>query len=592
MRAGEVVAGRYRLVEQVGSGGNGVVWRAVDERLDRPVALKRAIPGDGRRYSEQIRELRREARLLAQLNHRNVVTLYDVLDDGGECWLVMEYVPARTMAERGVLSPVEAAHAGAQIAAALVALHAKGMLHRDIKPANILMLDDGEAKLGDFGISQIVAGEETVTGSALLAGTPGYVAPEVARGSDPVPASDIFSLGSTLFAAVEGTSPVGATTDNAFLRIRRAADGTIATARQAGPLGPVLERLLAVDPVRRPTAAEARDLLAEVAGMTLPEPPAAPRRGSRKLVLAGTAMAVVAGLVAWFALSGPPEAKPAQGLVLPETMIMGDPRTADPCPLIPSGPLKRFGEADFVKDVDGFDQCDVILKYDLGEIDTRLKFVAVAKPVKIPGVAENKGGFAVLRGTSAGEYCVNRILLPEGYEIRIDAFRHRQPDFDDLCAVAGAATDYAAEMLARGPIPRRAQPDPSSAIRLDACALESSPGLSDVRGVDFAHPKPGFGNWACTWTGSAYQLKLEFLRRELPEAKNVAKTVQLKDKRAVVFQEKNGSATCEVGMTLYQYEDDFRNLQDDAVFGSVSGGSSQDERCRLAIELMTAWRHR
>ncbi|WP_370949172.1 serine/threonine-protein kinase [Amycolatopsis sp. cg5] len=593
MRSGQVVAGRYRLVEQVGSGGNGVVWRAVDEQLDRPVALKRAIPGDGRRYSEQIRELRREARLLAQLNHRNVVTLYDVLDDDGECWLVMEYVPARTMAERGVLTPVEAANAGAQIAAALVALHARDMLHRDIKPANILMLDDGEAKLGDFGISQIVAGEETVTGSALLAGTPGYVAPEVARGSDPLPASDVFSLGSTLFAAVEGTSPVGATTDNAFLRIRRAADGNIAVARQAGPLAPVLERLLAVDPSLRPTAAEARDLLAAVAKVTLPEMPAAPRRGRRTLLLAGAGATVVAGLVAWFALSGPPAAEPAPapGLVLPVTTIMGDLHTADVCSLIVTGTFKRFGKSDFVPDEDNFDQCDVILKFDHGELDTQVKFIAIPVPVEIPGTAENRGTFAITRGTSAGEYCVNHILLPEGYEIRIDSYRHRRPDFNDLCAVANAATDYAAAILAKGRIPRRPEPHPQSAIKLDACALRASSTLART-GLDLAHPRAGFGNWACDWSGTGYEFGLEFLRRRPPDPGTVARTVDIGGAEAKVFKEDAGSATCVVELPLYQYEDAFRDLKDDAVFSSVSGGSSVEERCGLAIELMTSWRRK
>jgi serine/threonine protein kinase len=176
VQTGDRIAGRYRLEEPVGSGGNGMVWRAVDEQLDRTVALKRAIPGDPGPYSEQLQQLRREARLLAQLNHRHIVTLYDVLDDGDDCCLVMEYVPAQSLAERGVLPAAVTAGLGAQIADALAAVHAKGILHPDVKPANILMISEREAKLGDFGISRVLAGDETVTGSTVLAGTPGYLA--------------------------------------------------------------------------------------------------------------------------------------------------------------------------------------------------------------------------------------------------------------------------------------------------------------------------------------------------------------------------------------------------------------------------------
>src|SRR5262249_7167818 len=158
----------------------------------------------------------------------NVVTLHDLVDHDGDLWLVMEYVPARSLAAIGTLSPDRVARIGVQLAGALEAVHAAGVVHRDVKPSNVLVTEDGPAKLSDFGISRANYGETTLTHSIEIAGTPGYLAPEVAHGSDATPASDVFSLGATLFAAVEGVPPVG-TAGNPLVLVRRAANGEIAT---------------------------------------------------------------------------------------------------------------------------------------------------------------------------------------------------------------------------------------------------------------------------------------------------------------------------------------------------------------------------
>jgi eukaryotic-like serine/threonine-protein kinase len=206
--AGRPVAGRYRLNHPVGDGGMGVVWRAVDERLDRVVAVKqlRLPPGlDPGRAAQAQQRILREARIAARLQHPNAVAVYDVTDDASAPVLVMEYLPSRSLAdvldERGALPPHKVAAIGACAAAALAAAHAAGIVHRDVKPGNILLADDGTAKITDFGISH-ATGDVTVTSTGLL-GTPAFLAPEVARGEAPSPASDVFSLGSSLFAAVE-----------------------------------------------------------------------------------------------------------------------------------------------------------------------------------------------------------------------------------------------------------------------------------------------------------------------------------------------------------------------------------------------------
>ncbi|MER6878615.1 serine/threonine-protein kinase, partial [Amycolatopsis sp. NPDC000673] len=166
MAAPQVIAGRYRLEERLGAGGMGVVWRASDLELRRTVALKRSLDGDEP-------QIRREARLGAALQHPNIVAVYDSVSDGADRWLVMEYLPARSLAEivhaDGVLTPERAAAVGVQIAGALAAMHARGMVHRDLTPGNVLVADDGTAKLADLGISR--GHEVTLTDSARVGGT-------------------------------------------------------------------------------------------------------------------------------------------------------------------------------------------------------------------------------------------------------------------------------------------------------------------------------------------------------------------------------------------------------------------------------------
>ncbi|MGH3756029.1 MAG: serine/threonine-protein kinase, partial [Pseudonocardiaceae bacterium] len=267
MRTGQLLAGRYRLEEQVGAGGMGVVWRAVDEELDRVVAVKRATRPAGSDSERVHRRMRREAQIAAGLHHPHVVAFIDEVVEGPERWLVMEYVPSQSLAQildRGPLLPQQVTHLGVQIASALEAVHAHGIVHRDVKPGNVLVTDTGTAKLTDFGISRPIFGDVTVTDSGVIGGTVAFLASEVADGQEPSPASDVFALGATLFAAVEGVPPFG-TADNPLLVLRRAAAGDLLPFRRAGPLAPVLSALLQPDPAQRPDAARARQLLQELA---------------------------------------------------------------------------------------------------------------------------------------------------------------------------------------------------------------------------------------------------------------------------------------------------------------------------------------
>ncbi|GAA3463969.1 protein kinase [Saccharothrix longispora] len=269
----EVVAGRYRLVELVGRGASGVVWRARDERLGRVVAVKFLGAADS---PDAVERIVREGRVAARLRHPHAVTVHDVVEHGGKPCLVMEYLPSRTLAEmvdeRGPLPAELVAGVGWQVASALAAAHAAGIVHRDVTTFNVLLSEDGTAKIVDFGVARAI-GEGTVTDARLVVGTPAFLAPEVAAGEEAVFASDVYSLGATLYAALEGHPPVGST-DNPYALLRRVSEGQVAPLRFPGPLGEVLLRVLRRDPAQRPTMAETHALLdAVVEGRPLPGDP-------------------------------------------------------------------------------------------------------------------------------------------------------------------------------------------------------------------------------------------------------------------------------------------------------------------------------
>ncbi len=282
MTSDRLIAGRYRLGDPIGTGAMGVVWRATDVRLRRTVAVKQLLLAPGLTRSQALEakmRAMREGRIAARLHHQNAVTVFDVAEEDGQPWLVMEFVDAPSLAtlmrEKGTLDPQEVAKIGAKVAGALAAAHDAGIVHRDVKPANILVADAG-AKITDFGISRAV-GDVTVTSTGFLAGTPAYLSPEVARGENPESPSDVFALGSTLYAAVEGKPPFGES-ENPLAVLHAVAAAKIPQPQRAGTLGPVLMRLLASEPQDRPTMLEAQKELDDVAeGRTPVLPPLATR---------------------------------------------------------------------------------------------------------------------------------------------------------------------------------------------------------------------------------------------------------------------------------------------------------------------------
>ncbi|MCZ0989212.1 serine/threonine-protein kinase [Streptomyces diastatochromogenes] len=268
---------RYRLVESIGQGGMGRVWRAVDEILDRLVAVKEIrVDGHAAEDSRTHRERTlREARATARIDHPNVVRVYDVVDEGQRLWIVMELIPGRSleriMTEQGPLSPRETAGIGLGLVAALRQVHAGGVLHRDIKPGNVLVESGaGRVVLTDFGIAAI-QDAKALTMVGMLVGSPDYMAPERISGRRQGPPSDLWSLGATLSAALAGNSPFSRDTTLATLHAVLYEEPRLPPS--AGPLSDLLAALLAKDPSARPGLAEVEQALRAVVYPPVPTVP-------------------------------------------------------------------------------------------------------------------------------------------------------------------------------------------------------------------------------------------------------------------------------------------------------------------------------
>jgi hypothetical protein len=258
----------------------GIVWRGRDELLARDVAVKEvqitahAAPSDAEAIYQRTL---REARTAARLKHPSVVTVYDVVEESGSPWIIMELVEARSLdqviTEDGPLPPLEAAELGSSLVSALATAHAAGVLHRDVKPSNVLVARDGKAVLTDFGIATF-AEDPSMTLAGIVVGTPGFTAPERVRGDVATPSSDLWSLGATLYTAVEGRGPFERVGGSTVITAGVATEDA-PRAPSAGPLAPVIDALLSRDPGSRPDATTAARMLSEAA--------TAARTGARSL---------------------------------------------------------------------------------------------------------------------------------------------------------------------------------------------------------------------------------------------------------------------------------------------------------------------
>ncbi|WP_290055056.1 serine/threonine-protein kinase [Amycolatopsis solani] len=311
-----VVAGRYLLLGELGRGGMGVVWRAQDQVIGRQVAVKELRLPDAESAAVFSERALREVRTGGRLNDPAVVTVYDVVTDGGTTFIVMELVEAPSLADlvrqRGPMPAAQAALMGERVLAALQAAHSAGIVHRDVKPANILVAPDGRVKLTDFGIAHAVD-DPRLTTSGMIVGSPAFMAPERVEGREALPASDLWSLGATLFFAVEGSIPFERATTAATLHAIMTEIPYLT--RGQGPIAAAILGLLVANPDARLSAAQAQNLLTTAQGVrptppngtamlgapatrTAPQPP--PKKNLRALWLSLAALLVVGALVGGF----------------------------------------------------------------------------------------------------------------------------------------------------------------------------------------------------------------------------------------------------------------------------------------------------
>ncbi|MWA02631.1 protein kinase [Actinomadura sp. LD22] len=602
-------------------GGSGEVWLAADERLGRRVALKRALlDGDEAAFTR----LRREARALAKFSHPHVVTLYDAVRTGtrgrAAAWLVMEYVPGGSLAAWPPLPAAAAARVGAQIADALAALHAAGIVHCDVKPGNIVVTEDGTAKLADFGAAYRTGGRETITPSGAVAHTPAFAAPELVAGR-PEPASDVYSLGATVLALTTGEPP--------------ARDGGGPVAGPAGePLAGIVAAMVRDDPAERPAPAEVRALLDEAAGQAEPQlpmhlvptvdgpdgpdgcpagdadagwepsggPGAAWRKGTAfarrrpRLLMAGAAVAAVAvalALTPLFSGGGSADQPEADrtGTAAGASLI-GDPRTADPCALASAAALGRFGDTDLDGHYGNFDRCDVLVSSRKdGLVDVMLEFDDRADPE--PGSrTRTVGRIGVEEEPPGGDECVRTLRLPgKDAGTAIDVVAQQEDGGPaQLCAIADVAAAGATAVLNRGALPRRSPPlDAASLARQDACTLLDARALDVVPGIDATDPRVDFARWGCSWhsTTRDIQVKLRFDQGQPLTADDGRPTV-LGGFHTYVDPGGDGDGSCLARLVYRTHTARYGGKAVEVVNVVVQGKAPSKQRCSLATTLASS----
>lgn len=319
--------GRYEVLEELGQGSMGVVYKAHDPNLDLQVALKVLRP-ECLQGETIVKRFIAEARVLGRLDHPNIVRVFNVDEDQGTVFIAMEFVEGEVLgalAKKKKLSPREIADLGAQVADALGAAHAKGVIHRDVKPGNILVRLDGRPKITDFGIARIEdTAEHLRTQAGEVLGTPAYMSPEQVLGQPVDPRSDIFSLGIILYELCAGVRPFrGESLGAVFQAITQASHVSVAEAAPQTPpsLAAVIEKCLERDPARRfqsgeELAAALRACFPEGAPAARPAQAAGPPRKRTALWAGAAALVVAAGAAGLFFLAGerrqaPPPASPA-----------------------------------------------------------------------------------------------------------------------------------------------------------------------------------------------------------------------------------------------------------------------------------------
>ncbi|MGC4940120.1 protein kinase domain-containing protein [Kribbella sp. DT2] len=597
---GGLVADRYRLIERIGQGGMGSVWKAEDLALDKVVALKQARPEAGDTDGSLLEE---EARIGARVEHPNVVAVQNVVRDHG-FWIVMSYVESVSLAaliDTGGPLPVERVAAiGGQIARGLQAVHAAGIVHGDVKPANILVTGDGTAKLTDFGVSRRQVWDAPTLPNGSPGGTPDALAPEVANGVQPTTASDMFSFGATLYMALDGRSPYGEDA-NLWATVAKAAQAEITPLEHGGELTSLINRLLREDPTVRPTAAQAVDELtgsASIAGPAAAHPWYRQKwtlaaAGVLAIALAATAIVKLTGSTDDASQPQSTSSEPSATRTSPAAGPIGDPVTADPCALIDAEPLTRYGETELIRDYGSFPRCDVEITGTGAQLsDVRVEFDNPPHPdLDPPGKLERRTGNVLLIARpptpAKGEDCERTLVLSDRHRVDVVAQDTGDSTPMDLCGIAETVTTTAVARLTAGPVPRRAEPFPANSLGLvDSCTLLDAATLAKLPGIDANHPVRSFGGWGCEWESTTNQLSavIRFDRDQRLTAED-GQLLTLSGRVTAVEPEADGPGMCQALITHRPYARDSGDPAVELVQVIVAGSASTTELCRLTTLL-------
>jgi hypothetical protein len=650
MNAGDVLFDRYRLEERIGAGGMGVVWRATDQLLEQPVALKQVRFGALDAEQAQLARARtlREARTAAALRgHRHVVATYEVRVEDGDAWLVLEYVPARSLGavrdERGRLEITEVARIGAAVADALASAHARGIVHRDVTPNNVLIGADGTVKLTDFGLSRPLAPHPRLTQEGVLSGTVAYLAPEIAAGKAPSPAADVFSLGSTLYAALEGQPPFG-TDPNSLRLLNVVRTGIIRPPTSAGAMTSLLVRLLELDPATRPDAATAAELLGQFAHRmtaaterlpadTQPPPGTArlapdqpplgtarlapeelvppPQRSHRAravaMVLAVVAVVAAATFLGVRHLSGSARSAAAVPAGVPPTpayvgpigvpatpahvgpvALTGDPAAADPCALLDPNWLRQFGYPQTVAPLLPHG-CRAQITTGTGVVDyLEFDYLNLDPNLASRRSAQLLGGLSVIHPHVLPNQpeCGAMIFLSDGQRVAIEAYGHDTTA--NLCRIDQVGTATAINSLARHGVtytPGRTEQWPIA--RLNACALLTSDQVASLGGLSPTTAYPGFANWRCVWDKDTSVITVDLRLDTSQLSRNYGTPISLAGRQGWVYHVASSPPMCLVTVVARRAP-----TASDAVelvqVSDQAPATPQDNLCQRATALATA----